>query len=178
MSDAPREIIAIKARQTGQLFNSFDPSPFHEKELDSAADAFVVGWLQDIGNKPFAIEVALPASAQGHPAVQDIGPAFRNHFALRAQAERRLLRQEFRRGLWALGIGLAFLAVCLGARELLADLTFTGQTLLLEGLLIIGWVAMWGPIEIFLYGWWPIAGRAQALERLARAEVSVIFAPE
>jgi hypothetical protein len=177
VSDTPREIIAIKARHTGQLFNSFDPSPFHEKELDAAADAFVVGWLQDIGNKPFAIEVALPDSAQAHPSVADLGPAFRNHFALRAQAERRLLRLELRRGVWALGIGLAFLAVCLGARELLADVLFPGQTLLLEGLLIIGWVAMWGPIEIFLYGWWPIVGRAQALERLALAEVSVIFTP-
>jgi hypothetical protein len=28
---------------------------------------------------------------------------------------------------------------------------------------------------VFLYGWWPISGRAQALERLAKAPVSVIF---
>jgi hypothetical protein len=25
-----------------------------------------------------------------------------------------------------------------------------------ENLLVGGWVAMWRPIEIFLYDWWPI----------------------
>jgi len=47
------------------------------------------------------------------------------------------------------------------------------QRILSEGLLIIGWVAMWGPLEVFLYGWWPIAGTCRILERLADLEVEV-----
>ena len=37
-----------------------------------------------------------------------------------------------------------------------------------ESLLIAGWVAMWRPLEIFLYDWWPIRAEARLLERLAR----------
>jgi hypothetical protein len=169
------EVISVRAARAAQLFNSLDPSPFHEKEIDRDADAFILGWLQDLGSKPFRIEVTLPAPEQAEPLAQHVQAALRNHFALRAQTERRQLKLELRRGVWALLIGLAFLAACLALRELVSSFGFPGRNLLEEGLLIIGWVAMWGPIEVFLYGWWPIAGRAQTLERLAKADVSVIF---
>jgi hypothetical protein len=42
-----------------------------------------------------------------------------------------------------------------------------------EGLLIVGWVAMWGPLDIFLYGWWPIYSRCRLFDRLARLEVEM-----
>ena len=54
---------------------------------------------------------------------------------------------------------------------------FTSQGQLLgifeEGLLILGWVANWKPIEIFLYDWWPIAQRRGLYNRLAQATVDV-----
>jgi hypothetical protein len=43
-----------------------------------------------------------------------------------------------------------------------------------EGLLILGWVAMWGPLDVFLYGWWPIVGRCRILERLAVVDVDLV----
>jgi hypothetical protein len=42
-----------------------------------------------------------------------------------------------------------------------------------EGVLIVGWVAMWGPLDIFLYGWWPIYGRCKLFDHLARLEVEM-----
>ena len=43
-----------------------------------------------------------------------------------------------------------------------------------EGLIIVGWVAMWRPLEIFLYDWWPILGDKRIRERLSRIAVRVI----
>lgn len=169
------EVISVRAARAAQLFNSLDPSPFHEKELDRDAEAFIVGWLQDIGNKDFRIEFVLPQSEFGDPLAGHLQAAHRNHFTLLARAERRQLRLELKRGFWALWIGLAFLAACLMSREVLSTFDIPGRTMFEEGLLIIGWVAMWGPIEVFLYGWWPISARAQTLDRLAKADVSVIF---
>jgi hypothetical protein len=177
MPVAEIEVISVKAARASQLFNSLDPSPFHEKELDRDADAFILGWLQDIGARQFRIEVALPESERHDPLATQMQTALRNHFDWRAQAERRQLRLEIRRGFWAFWIGLSFLAACLVVRELVSTFSFPGLRILEEGLLIIGWVAMWGPIEVFLYGWWPISARAQTLERLANADVSVIFGP-
>jgi hypothetical protein len=42
-----------------------------------------------------------------------------------------------------------------------------------EGLIILGWVANWKPIQTFLYDWWPVARRRDLYRRLARARVEL-----
>lgn len=46
--------------------------------------------------------------------------------------------------------------------------------ILRESLLIGGWVAMWRPMEIFLYDWWPIWARIRLLDRLARMPTRIV----
>lgn len=172
------ERIALRLNRAAQLFNSFDPSPFHERELDRDADAFITGWLRDIGSKAFAIDVVLPETEAAN-AETLLGPAIRNHFQYRFKMAEQDLALEMRRGRMALILGLLFLGTCLSVRELIVNAgSFPGHSVLQEGLLIIGWVAMWGPIEVFLYGWWPIVERMRLFKRLAGAPVRVIPASE
>jgi hypothetical protein len=42
-----------------------------------------------------------------------------------------------------------------------------------EGLTIGGWVAMWRPMEIYLYDWWPLRRRGTLLDGLSRVDVDV-----
>jgi hypothetical protein len=43
---------------------------------------------------------------------------------------------------------------------------------------VIGaWVALWRPMEIFLYDWWPMLKDARLYDRLGRIDVSVHAAP-
>ena len=42
-----------------------------------------------------------------------------------------------------------------------------------EGLYIVGWVAMWRPLEIFLYDWRPIWHRYRLFAKLSRIPVVV-----
>jgi hypothetical protein len=44
-----------------------------------------------------------------------------------------------------------------------------------EGFIIIGWVAYWRPLEIFLYDWWPLAQQRKLYRRIAAAPVAVRF---
>jgi hypothetical protein len=72
-------------------------------------------------------------------------------------------------------IALAFVALTITATRLAAAswlLTGFGR-ILDESLLIVGWVAMWRPLEIFLYDWWPIRAEARLFERLATMPVRV-----
>jgi len=39
--------IEIFVDRIEQLFNSMDPSPFHEKDLDHDAEEFIVSWAQE-----------------------------------------------------------------------------------------------------------------------------------
>ena len=43
-----------------------------------------------------------------------------------------------------------------------------------ESLLIGGWVAMWKPLEVFLYEWWPIRAEARLYTRLSEMPVRVV----
>ena len=38
--------ISLNLRDLNQLFNSMDPSPFLEKDLDDDAEDFIVGWAR------------------------------------------------------------------------------------------------------------------------------------
>jgi hypothetical protein len=44
-----------------------------------------------------------------------------------------------------------------------------------ESLLIGGWVAMWRPLEIFLYDWWPIRPERRLYERLSAMPIRITF---
>ena len=168
-------LIELSLNKIGQIYNSFDPSPFHEKELDADADAYIFSAVREIGaDKPIKLVIDLPPEELKAPGAADIERAIRNHFAYRLQTARRDLRHELQRGRTSVFIGLAFLAACMIGREVaLSFVPSAIQRILSEGLLIIGWVAMWGPLEVFLYGWWPIVGRARILERLAVVDVEL-----
>ena len=103
--------------------------------------------------------------------------AIRGYFARRARILEFKLRQLIRRGLISLVIGLAFLgAFFLTGRmlvHLMGENAFT--TLVTESLIIGGWVAMWRPLEIFLYDWWPILGERRLYDRVSRIPVRVAY---
>ena len=70
---------------------------------------------------------------------------------------------------------LAFLFSCVLLRELINSFGHSAASDIVgEGLLIIGWVAMWRPIQIFLYEWWPIVRRRRTYFGLAHTQVRVI----
>jgi len=168
-------LIEIYLEQLSQLFNSLDPSPFHRRDLDADAEEFIVGALSELPvDTPVALAIHLPPQQARAVEAGELNASVRNYFAYRAAAAARDLRLELRRGRDTLAIGLVFLALCLGARQFVYSLGTSGiYQLLAEGLLISGWVAMWRPIQIFLYDWWPLRRRKKVFEKLAAIAVSV-----
>jgi hypothetical protein len=78
----------------------------------------------------------------------------------------------------SLVIGLAFLAVAITAGELLAGLVDKESyaSIVKESFVIGGWVALWRPLEIFLYDWWPLRAEARLYDRLAVMPVALLGA--
>jgi hypothetical protein len=167
--------IAIRARTIAQLFNSLDPSPYRERDIDEGVEEFVLGWVRELPlGAPFAIAVYLPVEEAGKPEAARIGEAFAHYFEDRAQMTERELRELFRIGRRSLAIGVVVLVACLVTSQLVAALV-RGVVArgLEESLIIVGWVANWRPIEIYLYDWWPIRRRIQLFRRIAAAKVEV-----
>ncbi len=50
--------IEISLNRLGQLFNSFDPSPFHELDLDQDAEEYIIGSAEDVArHRPLCLVV-------------------------------------------------------------------------------------------------------------------------
>jgi len=169
------EEIELRLTTLGQLFNSLDPSPFHEKEIDSAAEDYIVGAVDELPmQNPVALVVRLTGDQLARSDTDVVPDAVRNHFRYRHESIRRRLGFLFREGRIALLIGLIFLFTCISARELVfAPVSGAMAQMMAEGLLILGWVAMWRPLQIFLYDWWPVRHRARLYEKLATMPVVV-----
>jgi hypothetical protein len=168
--------IAIRVRTIGQLFNSFDPSPFRQRDIASGVEEFVVGWVRELPQKsPFIIVVYLPPDETDKPEAARIDEAFAHYFSYRARIAEQDLREMFRVGRRFVLIGVAVLAACLTASQLVASFLPHDviARILEESLIIVGWVANWRPIEIWLYDWLPVRRRIHLYRRIAAARVDV-----
>ena len=167
--------IEISVSRLQQLFNSLDPSPFHERDLDRNAEEYILGSAEELPLKN-ALRLVIHLPADQFPAADatDLGKAIHNYFSYQEIQTRRRLRLLFRDGRVALIVGLSFLFVCIVVREVAFSFgTGTASEIVAEGMLIIGWVAMWRPLEIFLYDWWPIRRRCRVFAKLSTIPVDI-----
>lgn len=159
-----------------QLFNSMDPAPFRKRDLDPVVSAYIVDWAEEAPQRAtLGLRVTLtdePASAADAALLR---AAVHENFNRRVAGTRRELRRLFRDGRISLAIGLGFLAIAIAISEAVGGLIANEHYALLvqESVVIGGWVALWHPINIFLYDWWPIRASAKLYERLSRADVQL-----
>jgi hypothetical protein len=177
MSDQPKHPphkIELNLREVGQLFNTMDPAPFPEKDLDSDAEEFIMNWVGEFPlNEPVSLVVHLAELPVQNPQTV-VEQGVHHYFAYRARLNRMELRRLFNDGQKSLFIGLAFLSVCLTASHALGgNDTATFRSIAHESLTIAGWVAMWRPMQIYLYDWWPVRRRGLLYRKLARMRVDV-----
>ena len=169
--------IDLKVRHSRQLFDTRDPAPFHERDLDADAVDYLLASTQEIPRKqPLAVVVRISEDPEPRLAPDVIVEAVRGHFIYEGEQVERRLREHVRRGQMILGIGLMVLVVCLTLAQLTASLP-TGhlREILREGLVITGWVAMWRPLEVLLYDWWPLIDERRQVRRILAAPVSIRY---
>jgi hypothetical protein len=175
MISATRTVIRLQLRDLVQMFNSMDPSPFRDRDLDRDAEEFILSWAREV-HPAHELELALHLSTPPTPAgASGIESAVQHYFGIRSEMKQRDFHQLMRRGRTSLMVGLGFLAACFVLGQVLPKLIGGAPALLLrEGLTIAGWVAMWRPLEIYLYDWWPLRDEQRLLDRLSRLRVTLV----
>ncbi len=178
ISGHPTHTLELRVRALQQLFNSLDPTPFLNKDLDRACEVFIENWALSL---PHDSHLHLTIHLEQWPAPDGAGElvagAVHNHYQYKIGLVRGELRQLLRLGRLSLGVGLGFVVACLLLAETITSFfPGAGAKIAHESLTIIGWVAMWRPVQIFLYDWWPLKGRIKVFENLRFARVSVVHA--
>ena len=172
--------LELRVGELRQLFNEMDPAPFRERDIDPNAETYIVEWAEETrADRRLGLVVHLARERATPESARMLRDSVDEYFRRRAVATRASLRRLFRVGRVSLAIGLAFLMVALVVGETLSGM-FSKESwgsLAKESFVIGGWVALWRPLEIFLYDWWPIRAEARLLDRLAAMHVDVVAAP-
>jgi hypothetical protein len=170
------EPIELWVNEIADLFQSLDPFPFRERDLDKEAEEYIVSWARELpSDPPIEIVLHLPKREAQTKAASELGDAFARYFSYRADLLQHELNELFRVGRRSLAIGITILVACLLLSHLagtyLAEEPF--RPLVQQSLPILGWVANWRPPEIFLYDWWPLARRRDLYRRLSAATLEI-----
>lgn len=169
-------LIEIQLNSVIQMFNSFDPAPFHEKELDSDTERYIVDTVNDFpsGTK-FKIIIYLPEHVVMSRDAQEIPKAVKNHFEYKVITQKRHFRSRIRYGRFTILVGLSALAVSMFASltvsESFPDCTFA--QLIANALEVAGWVAMWEPVTVFLYQLWPMIKLRKTYEKISMMNIDI-----
>jgi hypothetical protein len=178
MNAAPptSHVIRVKVDEVSQLFNTLDPTPFRERDVDGDAEEFIVDWARELPQREPLQIVIYARDAHTHKFTSaQVKESLNSYFAYRANVFAKELKGLFRIGRMSFAIGLTILA--LGMMLSRAAIILFGDDdfgrYVSEGLSILAWVANWKPMEIFLYDWWPLAQQRNLYLRLSRASVEV-----
>ena len=174
ISKKPSGLIEIKLNKIDQLFNTMDRAPFDERDLDHDAEEFIVSWAKEHEKDSDLIIRVVLQEKENEDTTRRVIESIHRYFEYRAAATDRELKALFREGRISLLIGLGFLALT----KIIVSFIPQGPTwakFIEDGLAICGWVALWKPIDIHLYCWWPLREQASLLRRLSRCPVEVVF---
>jgi hypothetical protein len=164
-----RGLVELRVRGLSDLLIE-SPPPFKGAALTPDAESYIVQKAKRLPARQ-PIEVLIESAK---PLGRDVGPIITGYFREAAEAELQNIRELFRNGRKALLIGLFTLSLCLFlAWYFTYEVAQRPLTRLVqESFVILGWVSMWKPIEIFLYEWLPLARRRRLFQRLSAANVT------
>jgi hypothetical protein len=169
-----RHVIDVSASTVAELFSGLDPAPFRHKDLDPQVESYILAAVREVGGADRAKIAFHPPDEQSTSVAGICLPdAVHNYFAYREWVAGEDLARLARTGGVSLVIGLSFLFACLALRQLFRGNGAAGVAIG-EGLLIVGWVALWRPLDIALYDWWPIWLQRRLFAKLKSIPVACV----
>lgn len=170
-----KAVIEIKVETIRQLFDERDPTPFRLRDLDDDAVEYIISSAEEIGPENVGKIRIMSVCAVDKNTYEVITNSVKDHFLYRCDITRKKLKAIFRLGFKSLLIGILFLSFAVFTSGHVGSMipeNFWGK-LFKEGFLLLGWVSMWKPINIFLYEWWPLKDLISTYEIVADLKVEV-----
>jgi hypothetical protein len=169
--------IDLHVRTARHLFDNRDPAPFRERDVAPEALEYVLDAADEIpGHESLHLVVTIADAADADLPSDVVRDAFRTHLEYERHRLSLALARHLRRGYLAFAVGLVTLAALLTLAEFTSMLREGHvREIVREGLVITGWVAMWRPLELLLYDWWPILQHRRRFDRLLEAKLTVQY---
>jgi hypothetical protein len=163
--------VSVHVNDFAQLFNSLDPSPLWDRDLDRGVAQFIEDEFRD---RRAAATWRLQVFAhQGVSAAADLQSAVETYYRRSARSARLALREHMKITRIALLGGASIFLLSTAVRSIIDRALAHPPQLLDQGLIVLAWLGLWRPIEALVYEWVPFYRKRRLYERLARIHVTV-----
>ena len=173
----PASTVSLRLRHLGQLFSSFDPSPFWDRDLDRDAAVFVE---EEFSDRPRDRAWVLNISTADHYDYthSDVQDAVKHYYTRLADSARHKIREQLRIGRISLAVGFGVFILCMAGRGVFESTQVAHLPRVLdEGLILLAWIALWLPIEQLVSDLIPLVRQRAFYQRLARIRVHLHRVP-
>lgn len=166
-----RPCVDVSIPSIDRIFDTRDPAPFRQRDLDPDLVTYLVGASEDLSAQA-SLNVVFWLEQPCAP--NEIELAFRAHFEDEIERLTRRRRVQRRVGSIALAVAVVAIGLLLSLAGTVGDLVGGrfGHALR-EALVISSWVLMWRPIDTLVYDGIPFRHERQTMRRLLAAVVDV-----
>jgi hypothetical protein len=170
-----RAVIEVAAASVCDLYNNFDRNaPFIRKDLDEELASYLKDCCRELGRKEFIVRFVLQQLPDAAQRVRVASSMF-TYFNYLAELERRDIFATVRRSCILFLAGVLVIGLEFSVAASIKNLEPLAAKIILEGLTILSWVAVWECTVTLVGGVTGAWRRLRRLRRLANAEVQ--FAP-
>lgn len=173
--------VDVVLTSVAEAFETLVPLPLSHLEFDEDLVAYVEDEVEGLPkNEPLRIVVLLPEQGIETNAGDEAVLRVMMHAYLKARLRRRRAAEHeaLRSVVVACFWGFLFMLGCQVVRWLANFPEYpTLTSTISEGMLVLGWVALWNPYDRLLFSWWPAVKQRRLVERIARADFVVRPSP-
>lgn len=174
--DGVWEITVVLSSLSGAVETAV-PVPLSSMQFNADLVSYVEEQVAAIPKKePLRIVVLCPVQDAAPEDAAVLGTILRVYLQERILKRRIEEKAALRSVLSACFWGFVFMLCCQVVRWA-ADFPNhpTITSTLSEGLLVLGWVALWNPYDRLLFSWWPAVKQSRLVQRIAQAQI--VFPP-
>ncbi len=179
--DAKKEIIDLKISSIDQFYNPLDPAPRSEKELNPKVEEYILTPADDLRlRQEWVLAVYLPQNEINPHQEEALKRSVHTHFIRRADGLKKQARKKTNQIILNTVFGFLFLGLCLTAAYGMTTLSQGSDfyEILGQGLTVVGWVALWNPVEYLLYDRWGPRKEIAVSKKLGKIDIEIIPYPE
>lgn len=178
MREQKKETIEIKLDTIRHLYDSMDPAPRYEKDLNPRVEEYIMSDAEELPRKSdWHLYLYLPENEIRGIDETAVKKSILLNFDRKAELLEKKAAKKTRMVIQSAVFGILFLGLCLSASYWLATYVSSGADfyeILSQGLVVIGWVALWNPVEYLLFDRWEPRKEIIICQKLAGTPVEII----
>jgi hypothetical protein len=165
--------IEISLDKYEDIYNEWDPTPFKKRDIEEEFIQYVIDSSTDIPMKyNLDLELYLPEKKKDETKEKNAKAAIKSYFNYLLDRNKRTLKTAVARCLRSAFIGIVLLTVYYVS---LRDSSNGLARVFIEGISILGWVALWDVGEELLLNIVKTWNKRRNLKRISKAKVEFIY---